>query len=75
MSRGNILKAYLNFDFDDSIELRIEKENYVALVKVEYESTMFVLIELATQVDSLVAACRDHKKLLHICDEKEKILK
>ena len=64
MSQVNILKEFLSYDSDDSIELLTKDKMYISLVKDEYESTMVVIKELAAQVDRLTVACRDHKKLL-----------
>jgi len=64
VSQSNILKEFLNYDYDDFVELLSEDKKDISLIKVEHESVVVVIKELVAQVDRLTIACKYHKKLL-----------
>lgn len=75
VSRGNMLKTFLNYYCDDSVELCSEEENYVSLFKSEYDSTMVVIKELDAKVDRLTSTCKHEKIILQISGDKENDLR
>lgn len=58
---------------EDNLNIKDHKDNFT--IKAGYEITMLVIEELATQVEKLTISCRDHNKLLLMCDEQEKNIK